>query len=408
MISYQDALSVLKKNAHAFPIQSVKAVDAQGVCARDIISPMMVPSFRNSAMDGFAVVREDLKHASADHPVRLPITRLIAAGDLLNSTYQKGTTAHIMTGAPVPDVYDAIVPIEEVDITADAVTFRKQPHSGSHIRSAGEDINQGEIALRKGSTITPENIMLLSAVGISQIDTYQIPSVYLVCTGKEITDDTSSTLAEDKIFNTNAPYLLRRLAEENMHGTYLGIVEDNPQEFEDKIRAVPSGSIIITTGAVSKGVLDFIPASLKKLGATPHFHRVNIRPGKPILFATFENGSVLFALPGNPISTAVGLRFFVLPFLKFAMGQDAEKPIVAQLTNSLTKQHKFRQFLKAKLTVNDKAQLCVTLQDGQESFKIKPMAHGNAWVVLEESIHDLEPGMLVPVVPYNGQKLTIG
>lgn len=272
------------------------------------ISPIQVPSFRNSAMDGFAVCAAQLVSASEQSPVTLKIQAAIAAGDVA-SIGQAETAVQIMTGAIVPEPYDAIVPVELVTVSGDAVTFTKPARIGDHVRHPGEDVTKGQSVLRRGEAITPEAIMLLSALGVTEVAVAQIPRLHIISTGNEITDDYSLPLQGSQIYNSNAPYLLAVAQQQGLEVQYEGIVRDEPDLFERKIAAIGEPAIIISTGAVSKGVWDFIPESLKNLGATIHFHRVNIRPGKPVLFATLPNGSFYFGLPGNPISAAIGFTF---------------------------------------------------------------------------------------------------
>ena len=184
------------------------------------------------------------------------------------------------------------------------------------------------------------------------------------------------------------------------------IVRDDPKLFESKIAAIKEPAILISTGAVSKGVWDFIPESLKDMGATIHFHRVNIRPGKPVLFATLPNGSFYFGLPGNPISAAIGFTFFVMPLVQTLQGLPDAPPLMAALENSFTKRGDFRQFLKASVWLDETGGLRAQISDGQESFKISPMAANNAWVVLEEGKTAAKAGDRVPVVLYASVKTT--
>jgi molybdopterin molybdotransferase len=149
---------------------------------------MQVPSFRNSAMDGFAVCAAQLASASEQSPVTLKIQTAIAAGDVA-SIGQVETAAQIMTGAIVPEPYDAIVPVELVTVSGDTVTFTRPAHMGDHVRLPGEDVTKGQSVLRRGEAITPETIMLLSSLGIVEVATTHTPKLHILSTGNEITDD---------------------------------------------------------------------------------------------------------------------------------------------------------------------------------------------------------------------------
>ncbi len=397
MISYTKAIEIIRKQITLASTEKLPLLSALGkVSASEIKSAMAVPSFRNSAMDGFAVKSSTVTTENTS----LHFTQSIAAGDVILDG--KSECVQIMTGAIVPEIYDAVIPIEDTSIIGDKVTFNRPAKQFENIREVGEDVKLKQVLLKKGDMINAEKTMLLAALGCSEIEVYKLPNIHIISTGKEISDDYGASLATGKIYNSNAPYLLARCVSEGLAAIYEGIIADDAHEFEQHIQQIPAGSIIISTGAVSKGEWDFIPESLKKLGATIHFHRVNIRPGKPILFATLANGSYFFGLAGNPISTAIGFQFFVLPFVRFLQGRELQKPLIAKLANDFTKKGDFRQFLKANLTNNANGELLVDISGGQESFKISPMAQSNAWVVLNEGQAQLKAGDLVTVFPFGG------
>lgn len=401
MIAYDDALAFILGQVRPQPSQKMALMDAIGrIAVEDMHSPIQVPSFRNSAMDGFAVCSSLLATASDAHPVVLEVTSAIAAGDVAGVSEGK-KVVQVMTGAVVPEPYDAVMPVEWVTHQHPYVTFTKPARIGDHIRHAGEDVQAGQCVVHRGTRVTPEVIMLLSAVGIHEVSVANLPSLHLISTGNEISDDYAMPLQGSQIYNSNAPYLLACAKNEGLTTVYEGIVRDEPELFEQKLASIPSPAIILSTGAVSKGAWDFIPESLKKIGATIHFHRVNIRPGKPVLFATLPNGSYYFGLPGNPISSAIGFTFFVMPLVRALQGIGQPTPLLARLACDFRKKGDFLQFLKARLTVDATGQLIAEIAEGQESFKIRPMAANNAWVVLDGGGRsEWKAGDAVRVVPY--------
>lgn len=406
MISYEEALKIITGQAGAPKVQQVPLMQAFGkIAAEDVTSPMQVPSFRNSAMDGFAVCALQLASASEQSPVTLKIQTAIAAGDVASVGHTE-TAAQIMTGAIVPEPYDAIVPVEMVIVNGDTVTFTRPARTGDHVRFPGEDVTKGQSVLRRGEAIAPETIMLLSSLGITEVATTHTPKLHILSTGNEITDNYATPLQGAQIYNSNAPYLLAVAEQQGLEAQYEGIVRDDPALFESKIAAIKEPAILISTGAVSKGVWDFIPESLKNMGATIHFHRVNIRPGKPVLFATLPNGSFYFGLPGNPISAAIGFTFFVMPLVRALQGLPDAPPLMATLENNFTKKGNFRQFLKASVWLDEAGSLRTNISDGQESFKIRPMVANNAWVVLEEGKTAVNAGERVSIVLYAALKTT--
>lgn len=426
MISYHEALTIMTAQAQATPPVRMTLLDSlHHIAAEDIASPIPVPGFRNSAMDGFAVCTAQIAAASESNPITLPIHSAIAAGSRepleltpkgsLGSsplggepkssfTILVGGAAQIMTGAMVPEPYDAVVPVELVRAEENRVTFTRPARVGDHIRHPGEDVQTGQMLVHSGECVTPETIMLLAATGVSELAVRRTPSLHILSTGNEISDDYHLPLHGTQIYNSNAPYLLSAAQAAGLEASYGGIVRDDAAQFEQKIAARMAAQknpkIILSTGAVSKGVWDFIPDSLKNMGAMIHFHRVNIRPGKPVLFATLPNGSFYVGLPGNPISSAIGFTFFVLPLVRTLQGLPPSPPLMAALENNFTKKGDFCQFLKSDVWVDGAGCLRARIADGQESFKISPMAANNAWVALDESKNDWRAGDGVPVYLY--------
>jgi len=404
MISYNEALQIILKNSAEKNIKKVSLLKSLNqVSASAVFSKINVPSFNNSAMDGFAIRSFYIENASAEYPVKLKIDNIIAAGE--NSTnYNLTGTVQIMTGALVPEEYDAVIPVEEVEVKDNIAIFKRPAKKNENIRFIGEDVGLNQKILSKEKQISAEDIMLLSATGISEVEVYTKPKVQIFSTGNEITDDYNAPLEGSKIYNSNSPFLISRALEEGLEVNYGGIISDNSENFKVALSNISPKTIIITTGAVSKGKWDFIPETLKEIGAKIHFHRVNIRPGKPILFATLPNGSSFFGLPGNPISAAIGFRFFVLPLIRNLLNLSVESPIIAELKNNFVKKGNFKQFLKSSLElINGK--LFVNILDGQESFKISPMTEGNSWVILDETIMEVKVGTILAVVPYKSNQL---
>lgn len=401
MIPYQQALELIKSHADKTRMETIPLSGALGkTAAEKICSPIDVPSFRNSAMDGYAVCSSALSSASEASPVRLTVEGTIAAGDAAPISDKDSVAVQIMTGAPVPEPFDAVVPVELVKTEGNQVTFIRSAKAKDNIRFPGEDVSKGQNILAVGDRITAEKIMLLAALGIGGVKVRGVPHIHIISTGNEITDNLETPLPEGMIYNSNAPYLMACARSQGFNAYYEGIIQDNAKAFEKRISDLKEPAIIISTGAVSKGSRDFIPGSLQKLGASIHFHRVNIRPGKPILFATLPNGNFYFGLPGNPISAAIGWTFFVMPLIHKLQGLDMPQPISARLVEGFTKKGDFRQFLKSQLMVTGEGRLSAQIASGQESFKIRPLAESNAWVMLDESKTVWNVGEIVPVFPY--------
>lgn len=398
MISYNEAMAILHK-ASPLETTTLPVQEACGyVLAKRIESAVQVPPFANSAMDGFAVQAQDIKNASEDMPISLPVAGSTVAGDRPSS----GTHGawEIMTGAPVPDGYDAVVKIEDVSVKSGSVTFYAPTDAGNNIRLAGEDYSAGDEIASPTTLLSPYHLMALATVGCKEVSVYRKPDITVFCTGKELIEDADIALKPGQIRNSNGPYLISALQQMGYAPHYGGMIADEPQVFEHRLEAALSqADIIISTGAVSAGTHDFIPDSLRKLGAEIQFHKVAIRPGKPILYARFPDGAHYFGLPGNPISAAVGLRFFVYPLLRTLQGMSQETPITASLLMASPKKKGFRFFRKAHVCVATGGKLQLHILDGQESFKINPMLAANSWAAFAEDAQGTELGEAIAVYP---------
>ena len=405
MISYHDALQLIQTIGHPLSSEWITLNKAIGrVVTEQIKSPYPSPAFDQSAMDGFALCADETVGASPDHPLLFTIKEVIAAGQV--GTYFGAQTAiKIMTGAPIPQGYTTVLPVEEADFDPphlqETLRITSPLSTHRHVRFVGEDIQQGDLLLHPGDIITPHEIMVCKTVGLSHIVVSKQPSIALLSTGRELSTQDDLPCALGDIYNSNTPYLQAVLQKDHLEPVLFESLKDDPIRFQTIIRALlqrdSPPTLIISTGAVSKGDFDFIPSALEALGATIHFHGVGIRPGKPILFATLGT-TIYMGLPGNPISAAVGYEFFIKPLIQMLQGAPCDSPLQAQLETPFIKKGPFRQFLKARAYVNAEATLCVCLLNGQESAKVNPLLKMNAWVILDENTKDISKGQFVPLI----------
>ncbi|MCC5869163.1 MAG: molybdopterin molybdotransferase MoeA [Gammaproteobacteria bacterium] len=407
MIAFEAAQAIIAAQVAALPTERVSVSEALlRVAAEDVVSPAVVPPFANSAMDGFALRAADTREASEAAQVTLPVVGHTAAGPVAAEQAPAQACAwEIMTGAPVPAGFDAIVPVEQVRVdTRDGqrtITLTRAVPRGEFIREAGEDFRPGDPIVAAGRRINAEQLMAICATGVVDVLVRRAPRVAVIATGAELVSNARQALAPGQIRDSNNPYLqamLTSLGAQLVHARTLG---DDPAAFQaalDEVRAL-SPDVIITSGAVSAGVHDFIPAALRDAGASVHFHKVQIRPGKPVLFATLDEGTVCFGLPGNPLSVAVGLRFFVVDALRRLQGMDAEHWPLARLESAWRKPAQMRFFGKGQVSVNANGQLRATMLPGQESFRIAPLTRANAWIVLPAGSGEVSAGSLVAVAP---------
>lgn len=403
MIQFSNAKKLVIENTDFVETENATIESTLGrVLAQTVTSPVAIPAFNNSAMDGYAVNANELAAATRENPIILELAGLSAAGDSLNSINDSvGKAWKIMTGAPVPDGFDSIIPVENTSLSNNCVSCYSAPVKGAHIRTSGEDFVKGDISCSPGKIVNANAIMAFAALGIKELEVYKILDIAVFSTGKELVDDANQELKPGQIRNSNKPFILEWLKHLPVNAYDAGTNYDNVEKFEADLQREldKSTAIIISSGAVSMGDFDFIPQTIKKLGGQIIFHKSKIKPGKPILFAKFPNGSLYFGLPGNPISAAIGLRFFVSAAIRKSFNLTAEKPLVAITSNGLKKKPGFRSILKANAVINHKAQLESTLLDGQESFKIQPLLNANGWAMLTESIDEITAGDLVEFFP---------
>lgn len=412
MTPYLTAQRLICDVAKIMDVKEVSIYSATNkICAENIKSSETIPPFDNSAMDGFAVCAEDTKDATSDNPIKLKIKCSIAAGDrqYLNTTYEPKTACEIMTGAPIPNGYDAVIRVEDIvknkklEGQLNCITINRPAKIKENLRYAGEDFAKGNTIITKGTFISGKHIMALAAAGIQSIKVYKKPKIAIICTGKELVDDLNTPLQKGQIRNSNLYYLRSTIPAFTADVCSFCTIPDKEAIFQAILEKMQSDStspdIIISTGAVSQGKWDFIPTIMQKLGATLIFHKVAIKPGKPILFAKLANGTYYFGLPGNPISTVVGLRFFVYTLIRELQKLPKEKPIVTTINTSVDKKEKFRYFYKAFLHVNDTGMTQLKILNGQESFKINSLLKANCMAVLEENKINYQPNDKVAIYP---------
>jgi molybdopterin molybdotransferase len=408
VIRYEEALAQVHAAAATRRLaeEEVPLGKAVGrVAARDVQSPEHVPAFDNSAMDGFAVRSADTRAASAERPAVLPVHGRLAAGDDA-SNVKAGGAVEIMTGAPVPAGFDAVIRIEDVEVTrgpgADPVevTVRAAAAPGQHVRPRGDDFPEGHRLLAAGELVRPEHVSALATVGVAGIAVRRRARVAIITTGKEVVPHTTRVLPPGAIRNSNAPWLVGALELAGAECVHVESVGDERQDFRRAVGGALERRIdlLITTGAVSMGRHDYVASELNELGATTRFHKVAIRPGRPIAFGEFPRGPAIFALPGNPVSSAVGFRFFAFAFLRGIAGVAPEVPFRAVLRQDAKKPEGLRCFYKAWVDLAPGG-VSVEVLRGQGSAVVSAMIDANAWAILPEEGERCPEGTELDVVP---------
>ncbi|MDP3721107.1 MAG: molybdopterin molybdotransferase MoeA, partial [Anaerolineaceae bacterium] len=293
------------------------------VLAEDIISPLALPPFNNSSMDGYAVRSDEVSNASPSTPVTLPVSLDIPAGFSQQGVLAKGTTARILTGAPVPDGADAVIPIEDTDQFKNPQTapmqstvgFFKPAKTGDNIRLAGEDVQLGQVVLVKGRHLLPQDIGLLISLGIREVQVTQKARVALFSSGDELLLP-GQPMSPGMIYDANTYVLSGLLEDAGAEVIHLGIALDNPESVKKNLDQVLQNppDLIVGSAGVSVGAFDYVREVIEANGSLS-FWRVNMRPGKPVAFGNYK-GIPFVGLPGNPVSAYIGARVFVLPIIR--------------------------------------------------------------------------------------------
>jgi molybdopterin molybdotransferase len=397
LLDPHDALRIILDASRALPIQDCRLDAALGrVLATPVVATEALPPFDNSAMDGYA-----LGGGTEPLPVgsEWPIEGEQAAGDGV----RRGAHGawEIMTGARLPDGLDRVIPVEQTEALPSPPRIRLLADVAvrQNIRLAGSDVADGETVLSPGNVLAPQHIMLLAALGIANVRVATRPRVAVLCTGRELVDDPSQPLAPGQIRNSNGPFLaaqLPRAGAELAHIETMGDAVDTFVAAFGRARAA-GANVVVSTGAVSMGRYDFVPQALQQLGAEVLFHKVAIRPGKPLLFARLADGTLFFGLPGNPMAVAVGLRFFVEPALRVMQGLPPEKPWRVPLAADYVKKPRLRFHLKSRIGMDAQGRVAAHVLPGQESYRIRPLADADAWVVVPVDAMELPAGTLVDI-----------
>lgn len=395
-LAYEDALRIVLDASAPLDAEHCPLAACLGrTLAAPLASTVDLPPFDNSAMDGFALRGSSIVATGTE----LDIEGEQAAGD---GIARAGTGAwEIMTGARVPDGLDRVIPVEQTERlpSGQRVRLLADVASGQNVRTAGSDVARGAHVLDAGTVLQPRHLMLLAALGVASVSVKLRPRVAVICTGRELVDDPAQSLGDGQIRNSNGPFLAARLPLAGAEVVHVETVGDDAAAFESALRrALDAGArMIVTSGAVSMGRYDFVPQALARLGAQTLFHKVAIRPGKPLLFARLPGEVLLFGLPGNPIAVAVGLRFFVEPAVRVMLGLTAQTPYRVPLSHAYSKKPRLRFHLKSRLRIDAQGRLAVDVLDGQESYRIRPLSEANAWAVIPADVDVLPAGALVDV-----------
>jgi molybdopterin molybdotransferase len=405
LISVADARErILKHFSPTAPVRKPLSEIYQHVLAEAIYAGEDLPAFANSAMDGYAVRSEDVIRATSDNPVVLDVIGDIPAGHWFENTVSSGTAVRVMTGAPIPDGSNAVVPIEycqalgfapETSLPA-RVQVMLSVQSGEFIRPKGQDVRTGELILPKGVRLRPQDIGMLAMLGFNEVFVHQKPRLALFSSGDELIQSGASRTSS-KIYDSNSPMLDALI--QNYGGTVvsLGVI---PDRFDAVQAALDEAvrldvDLILSTAGVSVGSYDYVRAVIEKHGEASIW-RVNMRPGKPLLMGRYKDVPFI-GLPGNPVSAFVGFEVFVHPVIFKLQGiLNWERPVIRSLIDEPIESDGRESYFRAQVRMEE-GKWRSRLAGHQGSGNLFALVQANALLLIPSGVKYLPIGSEVEI-----------
>ena len=400
MIQLQEARRYVLDRVDALPPSRVHLDEALGlVLAEPVTSAEEIPAFANTAMDGYAVRSADTEGA----PVELHIVGAISAGDTGDLLVGAGQAARIMTGAPMPPGADAVIRVESTSLSAesaDRVVVNEHVPAGNHVRNSGEDVTAGELIMDAKIVITPGRVGLLAAVGAYEVAAHRRPRVGVLSTGDELRDD-GGPLRRGQIRDTNRRTLLGLVTEAGFDGVDLGIARDDPADIERAFRAgIAQCDALLSSGGVSMGDYDYVKVVLDEIGDM-RWMQIAIKPAKPFAFGLID-GTPVFGLPGNPVSSMVSFELLAKPALRAMAGFTPEhlgpELVKAVCDDDLSHRGDAKtHYVRVRARRDDRGVMHIAGLSGQGSHQLATMSRADALAVVPDGAA-ASPGDLVDVI----------
>lgn len=382
MTDFADAMEIIVAHVTTLGARTVSLSNATGeILAEDVTAAHPLPPFASSSMDGFALRSADTVPATAVRPVTLPVTATVLAGTPPHRSLKMGEAFRIMTGAQIPRGADTVVMKERVTELEDGITISGELLPGSNVRRKGEEFRKGATVLRKGTLITPPVVGLLATVGRARIRVYRKARVGLIITGNEVCSPGVS-LEAGQIHDANTDALSSALHMLGIVSVTVTKTPDHLAAVRDAIQAaLRSSDVVITVGGISVGDRDVVRQAMAACGVQEHFWRIAMKPGKPNFFGT-KGKRMVFGLPGNPVSALLSFHVLARPAIMRMSGWNSPAPqlIRARLEEDLTKRPGRMEFVRMRLSVDDRYGYCVRPVPLQES-------HMLSGVVLADAIY---------------------
>ena len=398
MIKFEKALEEVLSRARRLSVESLSLKKAIGsVLAEDIKSKFDIPSFHKSAMDGYAVAAEELKSV----PVDLRVVGTVPAGGFYPRRVKKGECVKIMTGSPLPEGTDSVVMVEftKNNRKSSRVKILRGVSKGGNVCLKGEDIEKGRVVLRKGVLIRAPEVAILAMLGRSEIRVYKKPKVSILCTGDELIEPGHRLPEFSYIYNSNGPMLCSLLTSMKIENQYLGIAKDRAKGLKRKIKEGLKDNLFILSGGVSMGDYDLVPEVLRNCGVKIVFHKVAMKPGKPVLFGT-KGGTLIFGVPGNPVSTYLSFLILIKPAIEKLMGRELSLSIEKGILNRdfHQKSGERKHFLPVQIKRKEKQNKIFPIKTYHGSADIASLLPANGFMVVDAGISFLKKNSEVDII----------
>ena len=396
MLTVAEAVAGILADVPRGPVTRVALPDALGlVLASPAISPITIPAWDNSAMDGYAVRAQDVERASADTPVTLPVLETIAAGGFPSRALPPASAMRIMTGAPLPEGADTVIRVEDTDGGTTAVTVRNARDARKNIRYRGEDIQEGTCVLEPGTAVHAAQLGVLASIGSAQVAVYARPRVAIMTSGDELVDldRFDEVRAGRKIVSSNSYTLEALVRTAGGVPVSVGTARDDPNDIRARLERATTCDLIVTSAGISVGEFDHLRPVLEDMGVELKFWKVRMRPGAPLGFGLLR-GVPWIGLPGNPVSTMVTFDLFVRPAIRKMLGHTRlfRRAVPVILEEPVSIGARLTHFLRATVRAGANGELLARLTGAQGSGILTSMAKAEALLIVPEERPRVEAG----------------
>ena len=405
LLSVEEAKQKILSQIQRKNLRTILLEDANGlVLAEKVLAKIDLPPFDNSSMDGYAVLASDTKLANEANPVSLKVIEDIPAGKSPIKCLKSGKSARIMTGAPIPDGSNAVVPVEltnysdrysEQDLP-EIIQINQEVLPGDYVRPKGQDLLKGAPLFSPGHILRPQDLGLLSGLGLPEIKAYPRPNIALISSGSEIVKP-GNLLEPGKIYDMNTFAIRALLQSFGANVVEFGIAKDS---YEDVYRTFEQTlehdiDLIVSTAGVSVGVYDYVNRVLEDYGSI-NFWKVNIRPGKPLLFGKYKTIPVI-GLPGNPVSAFVGSRIFLKPLIYKLSGREVKEIFFDAILEQDVNSDGRESYLRASVTIKDHI-YHANITQHQGSGNIYSLVCSNALLIIPAGVKSLPKGNIIKFI----------